>query len=352
MEVGVIRNRASLWVKPQKGPQGGAVGILLLDPSIKEGHPIWHKYRNWAMPPSMTDPVRQEDSTSLVDGGPPQKTFFEDFIYWACNPKSFEFMPNLTHPCVAAPWPGLDGPMSALLHLICTEWLMISDYIEMRLTQIDWELAKPRDWGDSARVDEVASRLTFWRRSVPMYRKMLSETLVHVFRATSHLPGLPSLGHMHLPSVLQPFTDTQGVNSYRPDFLLALAAMHEHQTRVDKLIEITVATVSIEESRNGYRLNKKLSNLTWLATAFLPLSFVATLLSVQEDITALASSMRYWAEIALPLTAFTMLLLAIWDMPVTTRLRQKLERHSRKNSWIGRDTPSALIRSSSSFRAY
>lgn len=285
----------------------------------------------------MTDPNPHEKSMS--DGCLNQETFFEDFIHWARKPESFESIPaSDTSRREVAPRPGLDVPMSALLHLICTEWLMISDYIETRLCQIDWELAKPRDWGDSTRVDEVAGRLNFWRRSVPMYRKMLSETLVQVFRETSHLPGLPGQGHMRLRGVLQPLLGTPAVASYRPDFYMALAAMHEHQARVDKLLEITVATVSIEESRNGYRMNKKLSNLTWLATAFLPLSFVATLLSVQEDVTALADSLSYWARIAIPLTVLTMLFLAIWDMPVTTRLRQKLERHSRRSKWIGRET--------------
>lgn len=311
-----------------------------MDPSITEGDRLWHNYRNWAKPPSMTDPSPHEKSAMLMASeGPNNETFFEDFIHWACNPKSFEFMPN---PTVSyrevTPRPSLDVPISALLHLVCTEWLTISDYVETRLSQIDWELAKPRDWGDSARVDEVAARLNFWRRSVPMYRKMLSEALIQVFRETSHLPGLPNLSQMRLRGVLQPLVGTPAVTSYKPDFYMALAGMNEHQARVDKLLEITVAAVSIEESRNGYRLNKKLSNLTWLATAFLPLSFVATLLSVQEDITSLANSLSYWARIAIPLTVFTMLLLAVWDMPVSTRLRQRLERHSRTNKWIGRDT--------------
>lgn len=336
-EVGIIRSRASLWIQPLHKPDDKAVGILLLDPSITEGHRLWHNYRNWEKPPSMTDPKSYEKSMSC--GNPNQETFFEDFIHWACKPKSFEFMPTSdASRAEVGPRPNLDVPLSALLHLICTEWLLVSDYIETRLSQIDWELAKPRDWGDSARVDEVAGRLNFWRRAVPMYRKMLSEALVQVFRETAHLPGLPGPGHMRLRGVLQPLLGTPAVASYRPDFYLVLAAMHEHQARADKLLEITVATVSVEESRNGYRMNKKLSNLTWLATAFLPLSFVATLLSVQEDITALANSLSYWARIAIPLTVFTMLFLAIWDMPVIMRLRQKLEQRSRSNKWIGRET--------------
>lgn len=257
-------------------------------------------------------------SSNLIQG-PNRPTFFEDFIYWARNPDGFSLKRSTEDTNLKSP---LDTPVCALLHLICAEWLTATDYTHTRLNQIDWELTLPVD-PDNIRpqLNHANMRMQHWRRAIPLYRKMLSDTLVTVFRAAPFVPGLDS---SRLPSSLEKLLNTDAINAYKSDVLLRLAAMHDLQARFDKLSEVAAAAASTEESRSSNLLNQRLSNLTWLATTFLPLSLIAGVLSVQEDITALGNSIGYWALIAIPLTAGTMLVLVLFELtPVWYKKMQK-----------------------------
>ena len=72
--------------------------------------------------------------------------------------------------------------MQALLHLVCSEWLTMSDYIKTRLNQIDLEIVKPKKFAPDNHIDIALERLHMWRRLIPLYREMVSETLQQVFR--------------------------------------------------------------------------------------------------------------------------------------------------------------------------
>lgn len=248
--------------------------------------------------------------TSLnLTKGPNRSTFFEDFIYWARNPDGFAIKRDAEESQSRSP---LDTPVCALLHLICAEWLTVTDYTHTRLNQIDWELTFPLDTDDiRPQLNHANTRMHHWRRAIPLYRKMLSDTLVSVFREAPFVPGL---GPSRLPSALESLLNTEAINAYKSDVLLRLASMHDLQSRFDKLSEVAAAAASTEESRSSNLLNQRLSNLTWLATTFLPLSLIAGVLSVQEDITVLGDSISYWARIAIPLTAGTMLVLVLIEL--------------------------------------
>lgn len=289
--------------------------ILLLDPTISEGDPLWYTYRNWETPPSL----KTWSSTSNLTQGPNRLSFFEDFIYWARNPNGLSLKRSAASTTLASP---LDTPVCALLHLICAEWLTATDYTHTRLNQIDWELTFPLDPENiRPQLNHANERMHHWRRAIPLYRKMLSDTLVTVFREAPHVPGL---GTSRLPSALADILTTDAISAYKSDVLLRLAAMHDLQARFDKLSEVAAAFASTEESRSSNMLNQRLSNLTWLATTFLPLSLVAGLLSVQPDVTTLGDSISYWARIAIPMTAGTMLFLVLFEtIPVWYKKMRK-----------------------------
>lgn len=244
--------------------------------------------------------------------GPNKPTFFDDFIYWARNPDGLHFKRSIDDTQDPPSMSPLDIPMSALLHIISAEWLTIMDYTQTRLNQIDLELTFPIE-AENIRnqLNQANMKMHHWRRAIPLYRKMVGESLIKVFRDMSHIPGI---GSQQLPSILKKFLDTDAINAYKTDFLITLASMQELQARFDRLSEVAAAAATTEESRSNNLLNERLSNLTWLATTFLPLSLVAGLLSVQEDVTALGNSISYWARIAIPLTAATMLVLVLVEV--------------------------------------
>lgn len=253
--VGLTRSRATCWIQPpdeKNGKKGITYGILLLDPTLQIGNPLWLKYRNWTKIP------RMGESTPKDTKPPPSDNFFEDYIYWAKRPEAFNFPEsgNSSSPiCV---------PTQVLLHLVCTEWLTMVDYIKTRLNQVDWGIAFPNDFLEKEeQIDEHLTKLHHWRRVVPLYREMLSETFLRVFRETAHPNRMHPGRNMHEPaqksaSALGSLMDTECINAYQQDFALVLGYMEEFQNRIDRLTDVVTAVINMGDSRRGYKDNKNL----------------------------------------------------------------------------------------------
>lgn len=254
-KVGLTRSRATCWIQKPEKEGGITYGILLLDPTITSGNPMWLKYRNWEKTPPVGEPAPDHP-------GPPSNNFFEDFIYWAKRPKNFEFEDsgnNSSPICV---------PVQALLHLVCTEWLTMVDYIKTRLNQVDWGIAFPDDFLEKEeQIDEHLTKLHHWRRVVPLYREMIAETFLRVFRETAHPNRMHPGRNIHEPahksaSALGSLMDTECINAYQQDFSLVLGYMEEFQNRIDRLTDVVTAVINMGDSRRGYKDNKNLRKST------------------------------------------------------------------------------------------
>jgi hypothetical protein len=183
-------------------------GVLLLDPTVDTGksHLLWGSYRNWdptpecpksepSQPAAGTAPGPPSDTSILVPGPelvntavqvksiPSHLPFFDDFLYWAMRPDAFPSSSSRSN---------IHVPMQALLHLIGSEWLTMVDYVKTRLTQIDLEVTVPPKFANSNHVDIALRRLHQWRRLIPQYRAILSETLDRVFQFPCHIGKFPS----------------------------------------------------------------------------------------------------------------------------------------------------------------
>lgn len=354
-KIGHIRTRATFWIQdsalrqPQTDQQGApqprkpVVAILLLDPTINEGHPLWRLYRNWNRVPSMSE------VGSIPPGPPPvnQNSFFDYFIYWASRSGAFDFGASHGHHGSHSP---ICVPLQALMHIICNEWLTVVDYIKTRLNQVDWEIAFPSQFlTKDEQIEKALGKLHYWRRVVPVYRAMLADTFLRVFREAKHpdrmhpeqhaamMTIVPEVnGHRQGPemharfdmsaappplsqlyetgratstpattarhsNVLDSVLDLDCIKAYRHDYTLVLNYMEEYQTRIDRLTGVVTAVISIQDSRRGYKDNKNLQWLTWLATLFIPLSFVATMLSMTTDpLYQLQDAAIMWAEVSIP----------------------------------------------------
>lgn len=331
--VGLTRSRATCWIQPPEekdGKTGITYGILLLDPTVKTGNPLWLKYRNWEKVPAMGE--------SLPKGPPPPSdNFFEDYIYWAKRPENFS-LPESGHSsspiCI---------PTQVLLHLVCTEWLTMVDYIKTRLNQVDWGIAFPDDFLEKEeQIDEHLTKLHHWRRVVPLYREMIAETFLRVFRETAHPNRMHPGRNMHEPaqksaSTLGTLMDTECINAYQQDFALVLGYLEEFQSRIDRLTDVVIAVITRGDSKRGFKDNKNLQWLTWLATFFIPLSFVATLLSMTTDpIEELGPITRLWALIAVPSGLTIMIVVGVFSI---AKWRRAIRRFFFEFPWFGEKRP-------------
>ncbi|KAI1304367.1 hypothetical protein F5Y03DRAFT_177760 [Xylaria venustula] len=283
--VGYTRSRATFWLQPAHLQQGTPVGILLLDPTVAKGVPLWRGRRPlWSMPPAY--------NPTNISQPPAQDKFFEDFIFWA---QQKDLYPSCNNSPVSQPL----VPIQVLLHLVCSEWFTMSDYIKTRLNQLDWEIIKPEFFRLSkAGVDNMLEKLHMWRRLVPLYREMVSETARHVDQFSYRIEALAATldsrptkdPHHSTANSLSTANSIPNeaqrslINDYDQDFKLIKEKLEEYQTRIDQLTSVVTAVISIDNSQRSLQDNRNIGRLTWLATFFIPLSLIAGILSMQSNV--------------------------------------------------------------------
>lgn len=305
--VSIMRTRTTMWVGKDEKCGGGIVGIVLLDPTVSQGQPLWYDRTNWLPTPKMDDTRTPHVKHSV--------SWFEDICQMTAVFPWFELTEGheINAQVLAKP----------TLYTICAEWLVVCDYVKARLSQIEWELEMPRLFrskGDA--IDTSLKRLHTWRRQIPVFREMVTETLDHALPAAARLtkPHSQRKPDNNVPtsplSLRSILTDVEGINFDKadgfediiPDFRRVLAAINELQERVDRLTGIVTSEISIEDSRRGLEENHNLARLTWLATTFIPMTFISGLYSMNESVSALKDTYGWYFLTAVP---FTLIVMAI-----------------------------------------
>ncbi|KAH8726188.1 cora-like Mg2+ transporter protein-domain-containing protein [Phaeosphaeriaceae sp. PMI808] len=331
--ISIMRTKTSMWIGKDQQCGGGTVGIVLLDPTSSQGQPLWYDRTNWLPTPKMNDPVPTVKQS---------ESWYKDIV-------------NMTK---AFPWfekaEGHDIDMQVLakptLYTICAEWLVVCDYVRARLGQIEQELETPglfRSKGDD--IDRSLKRLHTWRRQVPIMRTMIIETLDHALPAAARLtsdspqssivPNSP-LSAIHTQAIVTDtsvinFDDTTGYEDIIPDFRRALASANDLQERIDRLSEIVTSQINIEDSRRGLEENHNMARLTWLATIFIPLSFICSMYSMNEDVASLKYTYGWFFLTAVP---FTLLVMVIgWFVSKQSHLNVEKKVKSKTKTVRGED---------------
>ena len=264
------------------------LGILLIDPTISEGFPIWGGYRNLQDCPSMTaNPVPQ---------GPPRTSAFEDVVHWTSSLASEEIANIDRDPRVL---------FKNTLLIVCSEWYTLVKYATTRLTQLEWELENPKLQDYVGGLEVTINKLHSWRRRFPIFRTLISEVLEKAIKRDHFL----SYPENHLSDL-------------KRDFEIVLSDIEMLQTRADRIMAVVTATMSIEESQKANDQNRSLARLTWLAVTFVPLSFVSSMFSMNGDLASLGKSFWIFFAVAVPLTATVLLVTRYSDG--TTRAFEKI----------------------------
>lgn len=92
------------------------------------------------------------------------------------------------------------------------------------------------------------------------------------------------------------------------DFEIVLSNIENLQGQADKMMAVVTAAMSIDEGKKALEQNRSLNRLTWLAVIFIPLSFVASLFSMNGDLSRLLPTIRIFLAVALPLLIVLLLL--------------------------------------------
>ncbi|KAH7402101.1 cora-like Mg2+ transporter protein-domain-containing protein [Phaeosphaeria sp. MPI-PUGE-AT-0046c] len=306
--VALMRTRTTVWIGKDKERNNSTVGIVLVDPTTSQGRPLWYDRTNWLPTPSMNDPPKAIGSLS--------ESWYKDIINM-----------TQTYPWFEAPkikQNNLQVFTKPALYTICAEWLVVCDYTKARLSQIERELEMPRLFrskGDA--IDTSLKRLHTWRRQIPIFKEMVKDTLEHALPTAARLAPLPTATNFTMPiSPVSTFSnrslitdtsvvlqdDLSGYEDITPDLLSLLTTIETLQTRVDRLTDIVTSEINIEDSRRGLKENHNMARLTWLATIFIPFSFISSFYSMNEDIASMKNTYGWFFITAVP---FTLVVMAI-----------------------------------------
>lgn len=257
---------------------------------------------------------------SNVSPGHHRQSLYEKLIHSAQRPQSLRFATTDTQS-----FPHL--PVLALLRLVASEWLIISEYIKTRLGQIEWEIYYPEHFLERGGiVDTPLRNLHAWRRLVPLYQEMLTESLQNVFRAPFHPVGdIDSPNTMAPPAGSSSQTSPTVDEGMKGDFARTLEYMEKYLLQIDRLSALAPAIITISDIRDTKVENRNLARLTWLATFFIPLTFVTGLFSMTEDVRGLRETFKWFAAIGIPVAFISIGQAAVMALP-WKRINDRLKR--------------------------
>ena len=288
----LMRAKLSLWFrrvsKNHKFPIGSLLttrsltvltklGILLVDPTPSEGYPLWGghtSFSNW-----------ESKSKSGTISMPPRTSLFNDVVYWMCQISDDDVAEIVKDPTAFA---------IPALKLMLSDWHHVVQYMTTQVAQIEWQIELPEMRQNLKYLDDtIISKLHPWRRNMSLYRAMVASAIHRLY------PGQPSSTTTLHGSSSSP---QDSLESLRADFQMILDDIDSIQAHISQLVSVATATQSLDESRQAMEQNKNVTRLTYLATLFIPLSFISGLLSMVPDVTQLQQTFWIYFVIAIPVT--------------------------------------------------
>ncbi|KAI5858208.1 hypothetical protein GGS23DRAFT_607733 [Durotheca rogersii] len=278
--VALVRSKASLWIAPDDSPRKGT-GVLLIDPSITQGYPLWRGYR-----PFRNSPCPFPEHEGEYDRAP-GTSLFDDLLFWIQKTEAGDIDAIRESPRAMA---------FRMLQIICAEWLTLTRYITARLSQIEWEIEKPDFRRASTNFNTSLEKLHTWRRRLPLYRAMVADAREKLFPDAAAGAAGAARG------------PRDSVEQLRRDYAIVARHIEELLSRAERIAAVATAVTAIEESRRAIEQNKALGRLTYLAVIFAPLSFVSSFFSMTDNVASQAQTYWVYFCIAIPISILAFLL--------------------------------------------
>ncbi|KAH7025914.1 uncharacterized protein B0I36DRAFT_351856 [Microdochium trichocladiopsis] len=370
--VALVRSKFSLWTRPAQDGRG-AVAVLLVDPTIKAGFPLWKGYRPFVDSPAPSSQVRHTPA-------PTTESLLDNVLHWTRR------MPAHARAEIAA-----DPRVMAfrMLQIYCAEWLSVSRYIQARLGQIEWEIEREDFRHESQKaIGPSLAKLHTWRRRIPMYKTMVTQAHKVLFRRDRRVhpwssvqesrggggadTGLYGEGEGEEGEVPGGGSATeaaarrrggggpgQSILDLREDFTLVSEGITELLSRTERIAAVATAVTAIEETQRAAEHNLQLGRLTYLAVIFAPLSFVSSFFSMTDNLPSLGTTFWVYFCVAVPMSLMVYLLvekewkaaLRRWWVAVKDRAQRKTPDNGRAGSGDGERHYSQKIGPPSAFGA-
>ncbi|KAH8588653.1 hypothetical protein B0O99DRAFT_693221 [Bisporella sp. PMI_857] len=280
-DVGLVRGKVSLWVRPKSTENRDWLGIMLVDPTIAHGFPLWSGYGSFHQPPS----IHKADSE--IPFPPYDKNMVKQFMFWTlnqanANPNTIPSSPDLL-------------PISYFT-MICAQWILMCEYINTRLGQIEWEIELGLSHLYSQDFDHTVKTLLAWRRRLPIYHTLVERSITRL--SIRHQPPQDDDTHTG------PFDSWSSILINLKDIQHRLSLLHR---RAEKIMAVSMAVTAREESKKATQESHAITRVSYLAFIFVPLSFWTSFFSMSGEF----PWRTYWvyAAVALPISACALMAL-------------------------------------------
>ncbi|KAH4122512.1 hypothetical protein HBH47_081270 [Parastagonospora nodorum] len=276
----ILNTRTAFWLD-KDGEGGPLVGIVLVDPtnSLFGGD-----YRDKSIPrPTTTSESEQVPTASESE----QETWYSDIVEI-----SSRFLGNPPFP------PGTAINLMAVVYpatvAVCAEWLKVCHFYSVVLDKIESVFVSSSDSGpERNEIDEALEILPRLSKNLPNWRRMVIAALEDAIPAATRLSKPASHSQDKQNDLL--------LDQIGPDLKRIKCNIEELQNRSTRLTDRCVAEMQLQAARESLAESHNLARLSWLATIFVPLTFLSGLFSMSEDIGSLRLSCKYYFSIGLPL---------------------------------------------------
>jgi len=276
MHVSLDVSRTTVWIGQERQGPDGVVGIVLVDPRGCES-PLWSGRANWLPVPDFRDKLSR---TLWL-----RKTvsWYDDICQATAHYPWFKSSAAIdtTDPCVI---------VLPAFYTICAEWLLVCKYAELRLRMINRLLEGGATGEDyETQISRGLRGLRSWHDRVGDWKKMVQETLDQ---------ALPTAVRLTSTAACSPTDDKFEDIVY--DFNRVLRSLDEVQHRLDQLEQRAGAQMQLLAARDSLAESHNLARLTWLATIFVPLTFISGLFSMTDDLRSIRGTFKIYFIVAIP----------------------------------------------------
>jgi hypothetical protein len=198
---------------------------------------------------------------------------------------------------------------------ICAEWLSVHNALEELLDETEAHFELSSEPGTGMRTNfHLLNRLSNLQKYIPTWRKMILDTLYEALPAAARL--------------VTPTSGDRLLDEVRPDLESILHKIEDSQARITRLMEGGIAEMQLTAARESLNESQNLARLSWLATIFIPLTFLSGLFSMSDSLGSLKDSFKTYFAVGIPLVICA-LVVARWGSDVVRYVAVRIKGHGR-----------------------
>ncbi|KAL8881215.1 MAG: hypothetical protein Q9198_001537 [Flavoplaca austrocitrina] len=294
--VGLLRRKVSIWTKPD---EPGWTGVVMVDPPLFEGYPLWNGYGNLENPPSISSSVTLQDTAGL--------SLFEAILHRVSTVPAEEAKELAADP---------ESITSKVYPFIFGEFLVTLEYAFTGLFQIHWGLDADRRHKPE-NLDWAINSLNKWQRRLPLLASYVAEGMTCFegrYALGVNIYSDSPVRHGPIQGIDSPDCRDKWLADTWQDFVSVLTKINSLQLKTDNIMALAIATTSAEESKRTQVESRNLSRITYLAFVFVPMSFVSSFLSMSNDLSSRSFAVyAVFFSVAIPMTLIAVVIAVNWN---------------------------------------